>query len=84
MQFELASGMPIRLLDERHPPRLGTSTPASAADSNWVISSPASAKALLSQAPTAFAANKTVVVHGNGGCNAAFTNREEVGYLLIQ
>lgn len=63
-----------------------TSTPSCATDSNWAIPAPSSdnAKALLSLVLTAFAANKTVTVHGNGGCNATFTNREEVAYLFIQ
>jgi hypothetical protein len=63
-----------------------TSTPACATDSYWAIPSPSSdnAKALLSMVLTAFAANKTIIVHGNGGCNAVFTNREEVGYLMVQ
>ena len=63
-----------------------TSQPACATDSNWVIPTPTNdnAKALLSLVMTAFAANKTITVHGNCGCNVAFPNREEVAYLFIQ
>ena len=63
-----------------------TSQPACATDSNWAIPNPNSdnAKGLLSLVLSAFAANKTITVHGNGGCDATFTNREEVAYLFIQ
>lgn len=63
-----------------------TSQPACATDPNWAIPNPTSdnAKGLLSLIITAFASNKTIVVHGTGSCNATFTNREEVAYLFIQ
>jgi len=63
-----------------------TAQPACAADSFWAIPNPTSdnAKGLLSLVMTAFASNKTIIVHGNGGCNATFTYREEVAYLMIQ
>ena len=63
-----------------------TSQPACATDSSWAIPNPTSdnAKGLLSLVMTAFASNKTIIVHGNGGCNLTFLNREEVAYLFIQ
>ncbi len=63
-----------------------TSRPACATDNSWAIPSQptANAQGLLSLVMTAFSAGKTIIVHGNGGCDAIFTNREEVASLWIQ
>jgi hypothetical protein len=63
-----------------------TSRPACATDDSWVIPSQPSdnAKGLLSLVITALASHKTIIVHGNGGCDAIFANREEVASLWIQ
>ena len=62
------------------------SRPACATDDNWAIPNPSTdnAKGLLSMVLTAFAAGKTISVHGNGNCNTTFPNREEVASFFIQ
>jgi hypothetical protein len=66
-------------------PRTGKPTCA-ASDDLWVILSPSTdnAKAMLSLILTAYAAGKTVFIHGNGSCDAASPSRESVGYIVIQ
>ena len=58
-----------------------TSRPACATDDSWAIpSAPAdNANGMLSLVITAFASNKTIIVHGNGGGDTMFPNRELVG-----
>jgi hypothetical protein len=62
-----------------------TSTPTCATDGWFALpaTSTDNGRALLSLILTAFAANKTVTVHGTGSCTA-FSTREDVAWLIIE
>jgi len=62
-----------------------TSMPSCATEGWWALptASTDQGKALLSLILTAFAANKTVTVHGSGACTA-FSNREDVAWLIVE
>ncbi|SDD73466.1 hypothetical protein SAMN05444678_12062 [Sphingomonas sp. YR710] len=63
-----------------------TAKPACATDDAWAIPSPTTdnAKGLLSIAITAYAAGKTLSVHGQGSCGADAPTRETVAYFFTQ